>query len=793
MSIVLFVKGRKSVPIGTKVALPGGKYYREKTATGWKHVKVERKGKQEVEEDKKKKKEEDKSELTQNLLDAAYKLGLESKELEKKSDPTLDKRLQSLIEGLSTEDKVKIYDQWIKGWNGVKKEKPEKKGLSKEEIELPKKSLSTDEAKVKVGSGLIAGAEVEVQGMKKKAMIVTKHRDGTATIKYGKNEKTKRIKLTKLTAVVALTDDKKVQKVMENANESNRTSVDAQINGGEIGKEVKPEVYDFKPTEVSVQGIDGISYTMDDYSNAVPNEINLVSEKNILNKPKPSYIPDMDPYVFSSGGYRVVAAKLPDGNYVLRTYAHRMIPKETQEKLVKVSLEVLAATQDYYSKKVKAEYKMKLDESEQFVIDEYDKAKKIVEESGKLTQEQLVRRGIESQVRRAKYLVELINEDKSYIKKYAKRRISTLKRRLADNRMTSAEMNLIAMFSINDEVSNKYTHSYNARWAMHNMLMKDLFFKSNDMHLQYEDNTNVYHKGENTSYGDKGTKNTLLQSHGVKVKRQNGAEITNEETNQIKNALTSVYSIFGNRSSMSKAYGLKISHAGEKNMHARRAIGIFFPHYHAIGVSFSNNEQGGLTLSHEFAHFMDNYIGKNNKRWFASDDWNSTSGKIATRLRSKLKTKSIYATRTCECFARSMESYFAYKTGGIDLATKLHADYGVEYYPADMKFMQEAIYPLCDQFLKENNEVLKSMQTKLIIMSKGLGQKLEKAVDTNAMQHKHELGAGAKKRKKIKSRKNKFDTVMAEFARGTLHSSDGEIVTSKEQALAIAYSESGIK
>jgi hypothetical protein len=61
------------------------------------------------------------------------------------------------------------------------------------------------------------------------------------------------------------------------------------------------------------------------------------------------------------------------------------------------------------------------------------------------------------------------------------------------------------------------------------------------------------------------------------------------------------------------------------------------------------------------------------------------------------------------------------------------------------------------------------------------------------MQHKHELGAGAKKRKKIKSRKNKFDTVMAEFARGTLHSSDGEIVTSKEQALAIAYSESGIK
>jgi len=36
---------------------------------------------------------------------------------------------------------------------------------------------------------------------------------------------------------------------------------------------------------------------------------------------------------------------------------------------------------------------------------------------------------------------------------------------------------------------------------------------------------------------------------------------------------------------------------------------------------------------------------------------------------------------------------------------------------------------------------------------------------------------------------DKFDVVMKEFAAGNLHSGSGEIVTDKDQALAIAYSE----
>jgi len=73
-----------------------------------------------------------------------------------------------------------------------------------------------------------------------------------------------------------------------------------------------------------------------------------------------------------------------------------------------------------------------------------------------------------------------------------------------------------------------------------------------------------------------------------------------------------------------------------------------------------------------------------------------------------------------------------------------------------------------------------------------LAPRLFKAkVVKEAMKHPDVLGAGAKKRKRIRSKKDKKATVMAEFERGTLHSSSGEKVTNPEQAVAIAYSEAG--
>ena len=64
---------------------------------------------------------------------------------------------------------------------------------------------------------------------------------------------------------------------------------------------------------------------------------------------------------------------------------------------------------------------------------------------------------------------------------------------------------------------------------------------------------------------------------------------------------------------------------------------------------------------------------------------------------------------------------------------------------------------------------------------------MKKAIK-KALKHKDVLGAGAKKRKKLKGR-DKISTVMEEFSRGTLHSGSGAKVTNPKQALAIGYSE----
>ena len=57
------------------------------------------------------------------------------------------------------------------------------------------------------------------------------------------------------------------------------------------------------------------------------------------------------------------------------------------------------------------------------------------------------------------------------------------------------------------------------------------------------------------------------------------------------------------------------------------------------------------------------------------------------------------------------------------------------------------------------------------------------------MEHADKLGEGAKKRKHLKNPKEKVETVMHEFGKGTLHSGSGAKVENKKQAIAIGLSE----
>lgn len=57
-----------------------------------------------------------------------------------------------------------------------------------------------------------------------------------------------------------------------------------------------------------------------------------------------------------------------------------------------------------------------------------------------------------------------------------------------------------------------------------------------------------------------------------------------------------------------------------------------------------------------------------------------------------------------------------------------------------------------------------------------------------ALNHPNILGAGAKARANL-SPSEKFEVVMKECKRGTLHSGSGQIVTNPKQCQAIAFSE----
>ena len=66
---------------------------------------------------------------------------------------------------------------------------------------------------------------------------------------------------------------------------------------------------------------------------------------------------------------------------------------------------------------------------------------------------------------------------------------------------------------------------------------------------------------------------------------------------------------------------------------------------------------------------------------------------------------------------------------------------------------------------------------------------LDRAAQNVAMRHADKIHAGAKKRRKLKNKKDKFATVMREGYRGTLYSGSGHKVTDPQQMKAMAYSE----
>jgi len=77
---------------------------------------------------------------------------------------------------------------------------------------------------------------------------------------------------------------------------------------------------------------------------------------------------------------------------------------------------------------------------------------------------------------------------------------------------------------------------------------------------------------------------------------------------------------------------------------------------------------------------------------------------------------------------------------------------------------------------------------KVFNMKKDRSQHKKKKKIEKAVHHSNKLGEDAKKRKSLPP-KEKVETVMHEFKRGTLHSGSGGKVTNPKQAIAIGLSE----
>lgn len=520
--------------------------------------------------------------------------------------------------------------------------------------------------------------------------------------------------------------ESKRQSAISNATPSTRTEVANAIYSGEDEIQSIQKDYTFTPKDSTIE-FGGEVVSVKDYSDAIPKNIVLVNKKDILTKERPSYIPLVSDSAYDRMEYRIEGVKLGPDRYLVATdrpaYRHGSMLDKTANKYAVVNLTVLVAMQDYYYKRAKAKKADDVDkakkEGDNVVSVIREMAKKgrtvgVIEEMTEFkdlpnfakeqyermassvykTWEQNSKRNpgftIETQIG---YFIDSIDRGAK-----AKLRMKTI----AKDRATTAHLQLIQ--------KAKSLSSQRDTWPSFREYLKDLNQGSSDMELQMEENESAYQKGRETSYGRKGSLTYLQDSHGVLVKRQNGDEMTAFEVDEVKKALDSVYSVFGDRSELARNSKLLISHSGEKRMHASKFLGIYIPGRSAIGVTWGmGTKEAGFTLSHEFAHFMDNKIGVKSGRYhFASDDPTSIEHEIASTFRDSMKEaqSSDYQNRTCECFARALEQFYVTETGDSDLYHEERNSTG--NHPEQEVYMKK-VYPLVKRFFAEKGEMLKSI------------------------------------------------------------------------------------
>ncbi|MDR0386788.1 MAG: hypothetical protein LBH57_02005, partial [Treponema sp.] len=404
-----------------------------------------------------------------------------------------------------------------------------------------------------------------------------------------------------------------------------------------------------------------------DYSPFPANRIYIANEKTILKSNAPPWIPPLDQAFMRANSFMPPVLKDKDTYLMASSY--------NLKKMYRLSLDGLAATVDYYTKYQKA---LNNQEAKNTAARRVKEAREWLENKGKSADENPFYK---------RYYEKIIREEHKIRPKPV--------RMLPVNRMTTSQMNLFIDNGLKkDQV-----------WDAYRVIKEEVRQKMLDMSCQIEDLQSSYAKGTETSYGNKNTNDSLKETYGVLVKRQNGDAINRKEIEDIAGALDKIRGVFGDLKTISREYGLKISHAGEKNMYARKAVGLFFNVHRAIGISFANKDSDFLIMAHEYSHFLDSRAGKTLDHFFASDKPGSPENAVAREFRTVMNKRdkktvdSKYLNRTCECFARAVEQYTAYK-----LSREHYKQYcNSESYASDDVFTKN-IVPLVETLMTERRD-----------------------------------------------------------------------------------------
>lgn len=454
-------------------------------------------------------------------------------------------------------------------------------------------------------------------------------------------------------------------------------------------EDIELKDYIFTPKEITVNGNSVIDYT--DVEN---DKVFLCNRKDILDKPRPSWIPELDAKGLALDRFLPVCVKdFSDGNYFVQSKIYTG-EKDSNGKSIyknqiyKMSPDVLAATVDYYLKRKKAELKTE---------------------------------GSSEKVSLPRGMNSMPTSRYNEISKLCLLcEVPSLKYKDVDKSITDKAFEMKGkspgkLYQIQNNVV------FLEQWQP---LLENIKGKRLDMNYQKQDYIDSYSKAVETAYGDSKSFNNLYNDFGVKIKKQNGTNFSKPEIEKLSETLKKVYAHYGNLSELAGEYGLKISYADNCMQFARKSIGLYFSYHNAIGISFFNEEKQlsvagsnhlpDVTLAHEVAHWLDNQKGKESHNFFASDKYGTLENKIATKFKEEIKLREKsnksaarigktdeihlgeYWFRTCECFARAMEQYYALKQG-IDLSEEIS-------YARKENFEADFI-PLIEELMEENKKL----------------------------------------------------------------------------------------